>query len=75
MPNGRNSGRLFSDCFNEYGYGESHPTKEDHKPGDVFECPKCEAMLKVVEDGHVERLTSSLANADHYVAADTSPLR
>lgn len=24
MPNGRNAGRLFPDCVNEYGFGEYH---------------------------------------------------
>lgn len=30
MPNGRNAGRLFADCENEYGHGASHSILDEN---------------------------------------------
>lgn len=53
MPNGRNAGRLFPDCVNEHGYGESHPVPEGLPVGGVFRCRVCNTWLKKTEEGLV----------------------
>lgn len=50
MANGKNAGRLFADCENEYGYGESHSLPKDLKPGEVAECSVCHRTLLMQED-------------------------
>lgn len=52
MPNGRNAGRLFPDCENRYGYGESHAFKDPIAPGETATrtCIHCGRRLKVKND-------------------------
>lgn len=81
MPNGRNAGRLFADCFNEHGYGESHSGDRSAKEGDEIFCAHCGAKLLVkarivngkrVDGLEVERISSSLARRSEYASAQGS---
>jgi hypothetical protein len=53
MPNGRNAGRLFPDCTNEHGHGESHALPRDVEPG-IVTCTNCEKKFLLTDDGRLQ---------------------
>lgn len=50
MPNGKNAGRLFSDCTNEHGYGIYHAVPKTAKPGETVACVHCGTLVLVLDD-------------------------
>jgi uncharacterized protein YbaR (Trm112 family) len=49
MANGKNAGRLFSDCENEHGYGEYHAIDKNAKDGDRVQCSQCKRWFTIKE--------------------------
>lgn len=56
MPNGRNAGRLFSDCTNEHGHGEWHSFTKEPEVGETVTCTNCKAKFIVAPDGKLARV-------------------
>jgi hypothetical protein len=53
MANGKNAGRLYADCEDKAGYGESHSFHGGPKPGDVVVCTRCHRRFIIDQSGHV----------------------
>lgn len=68
MPNGRNAGRLFADCENIHGYGDSHRLASlDDEPinrplidGEVVMCHLCKRKFLADDEGHINLIEGAL---------------